>query len=145
MIVETNLRVRPVAAARNVSYEPGGTITATNVQDAIRQVAAAARALTETAITAAMSPYTPVLADDVLLVDTTAGPVTIQLPLSATRSSGGRYIPLTVKDDKENADVNAISVIRSGAELIDGLTTYPLDSKSIVVKFQPISGGYDVI
>jgi hypothetical protein len=148
-IVSTDMRCT-TESARRIRYEPSGSITATDVQTAIEQVAviavAGAPGVVPTIVTAAMSPYAPTLADTLLLVDTTGGVVNIQLPLSATRVSSGRYIPLTVKDDKENAGVNAINVLRAGAELIDGLTSYPLDSPSISAIFQPIAaGGYDVI
>lgn len=153
MLVKTDFRFHPSAAARDVSYEPTSPITANNVQDAIEQVEAqvvAAIVLPQgynpTVVTFAISPYTPLLTDTILLVDTTGGAVTIQMPLSATRVNASGRVPLTIKDDKENAAVNAISVVRAGAELIDGLTTYPLDSPSVAATFQPIpAGGYDVV
>jgi hypothetical protein len=149
MLVRTDLRVHPVATAANVSYDPATPITAMNVQDAISQAAAAAIApqgYNPTIVTFAQSPYTPLATDTVLLVDTTGGAVTITLPLGSSRSGASGYIPLTVKDDKENAAVNAITVNRTAPDTIDGVTTYPLDSNGIAVTFQPKSaGGWDVV
>lgn len=149
MLVKTDLRIRPTEMAQNISYQPTAPITADNVQDAIEQVAAlavSAPGYTPTVVTFAMSPYTPLITDTYLLVDTSAGAVSIQMPLSAARLGASGYVPLTVKDDTENASVNAISVLRAGAELIDGLTSYPLDSNSVAATFLPIAaGGYDVV
>lgn len=149
MLVKTDLRVHPTETARNISYEPTAPITALDVQDAIEQVAAAAfgaPGFTPTVVTSAMSPYTPVITDTYLLVNTLVGPVTIQMPLSAARLGVTGYVPLTVKDDTENAGTNAISVLRAGAQLIDGQTTYLLDSNSVAATFLPIAaGGYDVV
>lgn len=152
MLVQTNLRVHPVAAARDISYDPTAPITATDVQTAIEQVQAeiaaeiiAAPGYTPTVVVFAQSPYTPLLTDTVLLVDTTGGAVSIQLPLAATRLTAKGYIPLVVKDDKGNALVNAISILRAGAELIDGIPSYPIDSPFTAVNLQPRAGGWDAI
>lgn len=149
MLVKTNLRVHPTEAARNISYDPTAPITALDVQSAIEQVEAvaiSAQGFTPTVVTFAQSPYTPLLTDTVLLVDTTGGVVVIQMPLSATRLNASGYVPLEVKDDVGNSAVNAIAVNRAGAELIDGLTSYPIDSPYAAVKFQPkATGGYDAI
>jgi hypothetical protein len=147
MLVKTDFRFHPVAAARDISYEPTSPITSHDVQGAIEQVeaqAVAAGGVNPTIVTFAMSPYSPVITDTYLLVDTTGGAVVIQLPLSAARLTPRGYIPIEVKDDLGNSAVNAISVLRSGAELIDGVASYPIDSPYTLVKFQPkASGGYD--
>lgn len=148
MLVKTDLRIHPTEAARNISYDPTAPITAWDVQSAIEQVEAQAVAppgYNPKVVTFAQSPYTPLVTDTVLLVDTTGGAVTIAMPLSATRLAASGYLPLTVKDDVGNADVNAIAVTRAGAELIDGLTSYPIDSKYQAVTFQPKAVGYDVV
>lgn len=149
MLVQTNLRIHPTETARNISYEPTSPITAVDVQSAIEQVEAIAvlpQGRTPTIVTFAMSPYTPLNTDTVLLVDTTGGAVVITLPLGSTRLNASGYLPLTVKDDKENAAVNAISVNRTAPDTIDGLTTYPLDANGVAVTFQPkAAGGYDVV
>lgn len=151
MLVQTDLRTRPIAAAQDISYDPTAPLTATNVQDAIEQVQAEFAVLgtpgyTPTVVTFAMSPYTPVITDTVLLVDTTGGAVVISMPLSAARLTAAGYIPLTVKDDKGNSAVSAIAVNRAGAEFIDGLTSYLIDSPYTAVTFMPkASGGYDAV
>lgn len=149
MLVQTDLRVHPVATARNISYEPTSPITALDVQTAIEQVEAQAvlpQGYTPTVVTFAQSPYTPLITDTVLLVDTTGGIVVIAMPLSATRLTAKGYLQLVVKDDKGNSAVNAIAVNRAGAELIDGLTSYPIDSPYFVATFQPkATGGYDAV
>lgn len=151
MLVQTDLRTRPIAAAQNISYEPTSPLTAHDVQSAIEQVQAEVAVLgtpgyTPTVVTFAMSPYTPLITDTVLLVDTTGGAVSIQMPLASARQTAAGYIPLIVKDDKGNSQVNAISVLRSGAELIDGLSTYPIDTQFASVNLQPkASGGYDAV
>lgn len=149
MLVQTDLRAHPVAAAANISYEPTAPLTAHDVQSAIDQVqaqAVAPQGYNPTVVTFAQSPYTPLISDTVLLVDTTGGAVVIAMPLSATRLVPSGYLPLTVKDDKGNSAVNAIAVNRAGAELIDGVTSYPIDSPYTSVTFQPKStGGYDAV
>lgn len=57
-----------------------------------------------------------------VLVDATAGPVTITLPLSTSTNTNGRiYI---VK--KVDSSPNAVTVARSGSELIDGAVSFAL-------------------
>lgn len=72
-----------------------------------------------TAVAFAASPYTVLAADTVLLVDTTAGAVELDLP--AVASSSGRTI--VVKDEGGNAATNAITIDPSGAETLDGSAT----------------------
>lgn len=141
--IATDLRDTKETAKR-LRFEPVSPLTATNVQDAIVQAYTAAAALIvapTTIVNFAMSPYAVLSTDRILLVDATGGPVTINMMVSSAR--GG--LDLVVKDDKDIAGTNAISVVRNGAELIDGLTTYPLDSNSISARFLPVAGGYDVI
>lgn len=73
-----------------------------------------------TNVTAAMSPYTPLITDFFLAVDTTGGPVEIDLPATANR--GG--VALSIKDVKNNAAVNNITIkpVAAPAETIDGHT-----------------------
>lgn len=152
-IVKTNLRVRPIEAARDISYAPTAGIAPNNVQDAIETVqanvvaAAALAAVTPpaivpTAVNFAMSPYTVLATDYLLEVDTTGGAVVIQTQASASRANK----PFTVKDIVGNASVNAISVARAAAETIDGLTAYPMDSAYDAKTFKPkLAGtGYEV-
>lgn len=137
-IIKTDIRITQEAAKR-LRFYPVANLTATNVQDAIQQAALAALLSTPTSVTIGMSPYTPAPTDTLLEVNTSAGAITIQMPLSSTRQ-----FDLEVKDITGNSGANPISVVRSGAELIDGLTTYPLDSAYGAAKFGPKTGGYYV-
>lgn len=132
--IATSLRETRESAKR-LRFESSVTIPATNVQDAITQGTSSG---SPTPVNSAMSPYAPVPADRILMVDTSAGPVIIQMPLSATRGD------LEIKDATGNAGVNAISVLRSGAETIDGMITYPIDSPFAAVKFGSKTAGYFV-
>lgn len=136
-------------SARRIRYEPSGTIISTNVQEAIEELEAdivasgsTPPAITPTAVNFAMSPYTVQPTDYLLEVDTTGGAVVIQTQASASRSNR----PFTVKDIAGNAAVNAISVLRTGAETIDGMTTYPMDAPYDAKTFKPkLAGtGYEV-
>lgn len=138
--VATDLR-QTRESARRIRFEPIGTITATNVQDAIAQASAAAGVPVSTPVNAAMSPYAVLPSDRVLLVDTAGGPVVITMMAAAARNG----FDLTVKDDTGNAGgANTIAVTRSGGDLIDGLTVYPLDSNYAAARFVPQVGGYYV-
>lgn len=136
-IVKTDLR-NTRERAKEIRFYPAGAITATNVQDAIAQASAGAGP-SPTAVTFAMSPYTPLVGDTLLMVDTSGGAVTIAMPLSSTRT-----LDLEVKDATGNAAANPISVDRTAPDTIDGLTTYPIDSAYGAAKFGPKTGGYYV-
>ena len=149
MLVKTDLRVRPVEAARDISYEPTAGVTPNNVQDAIEavqaNVVAAALvppAIVPTAVNFAMSPYTVLSTDYLLEVDTSGGAIDIQTAASASRTNH----PFTVKDITGDALTNAIAVLRTGAETIDGMTSYPMDSPFDAKTFKPkLDGtGYEV-
>lgn len=137
-IIKTDIRITQEAAKR-LRFYPAAPLVATNVQDAIQQAAAAANLPAPTAVTIGMSPYTPTPSDTLLLVNTSAGAITIQMPLEATRQ-----LDLEVKDITGNSPANPISVVRGGAEWIDGLTTYTIDSAYGAAKFGPKTGGYYV-
>jgi hypothetical protein len=135
--------------ARRIRYEPGGVITATNVQDAIGAVSAAVivaqtvpPSIVPKSITFAMSPYVILPTDYLLEVDTTGGAVVLQTGASALRNNKD----VVVKDIAGNTPVNAISILRAGAELIDGLTSYPIDTAYGAVTLTPklAGNGYEV-
>lgn len=147
MLVKTDLRVRPVAAATDISYMPTAGVTPNNVQDAIEAVqanvvaaGAVPAALVPTPVNFAMSPYTVLPTDYLLEVDSTGGAVVIQTQASVSRSRK----PFTVK--AINANPNGISVARTAAETIDGLTSYPIDVPYDSKTFSPKStnDGYEV-
>lgn len=137
-VIATDLR-NTRESAKRIRFESVSSVTATNVQDAILQVTTLSPIIIPTAVTFVMSPYTPLTTDQILEVDTSGGAVTIQMPLSVTRT-----LDLEVKDITGNAAANPISVQRAGGENIDGLTTYPLDSAYAAAKFGPKTGGYYV-
>lgn len=119
-LVNTDLRKTRESATR-IRFEPGGGIVATNVQDAITESAASVPTINPTNVGA--TPYNVLNTDSVLWVDTSIGPVTINLPGGAARN--GRQ--LQIKDITGNAAANPISIVPLGAELIDGLNPYPID------------------
>lgn len=138
--VSTDLR-QTRESAKRIRFEPAGAITATNVQDAIQQAGSiAGGVIVPTAVTVAMSPYTVLPSDRVLLVNTSAGAVTINMMTAAARNG----LDITVKDDTGNAAANPISVVRNGADTIDGLPTYPMDGNYAAARFIPQAGGYYV-
>src|SRR4051812_9000165 len=119
MLVQTELRARPVAAARDISYGPTAPLTAVDVQTAIQQVQAGGvadsvtpAAIVPTSVNFAMSPYTILPADYLIEVDTSGGQVQLQTAASASRVNK----PFTVKDITGNASTNPIAVLRTAAE-----------------------------
>lgn len=150
--VATDLR-ETRESARMIRFEATASIPQTNVQTAIEQVqtnvaaiAGASPGYTPTVVTFAMSPYTPLIADTVLLVTTAGGAVVINMPLASARLTSKGYQPLIIKDDVGNASTASITINRAGAELIDGLAAYVIDSNYTSVNLQPkAAGGYDVV
>lgn len=87
--------------------------------DTVIDTAEAIKVNNPTAVAAAASPYTVLSTDTVLLVDTTAGAVEVDLP--AVASSSGRTI--VVKDEGGVAATNQIVIDPNGAETLDGSAT----------------------
>ncbi len=146
-VVRTDLRDTRQRAKEIAYYPASAALTARNVQDAIDQVQAAVStgsskppAIVPKKITVADSPYAVQSTDYLLLVDTSGGPVTINMQAAALRAN----LEVEIKD-LGNASVNAISVVRSGAETIDGLATYPINTDFAAYHFKPVTGGYWVI
>jgi hypothetical protein len=129
-----------IESARRIRFEQVTPITATNVQDAISEANAIPTPVSATNVDTAMSPYVVQAGDTILLVDSTAGPVTINLPPSIARD--GQEV--TVKDAAGAAATNPISIVPDGVEEIDGLAPYVLDSNFTGVKLGPTTGGYFV-
>lgn len=101
----------------------------------------ASAGITQT-VTLAMSPYVPAASEAVLLVDTSLGPVTINLTASATRSGLG----LVIKDATGNAKANPITANCAGAETADTAASIVIDSNFAAVKLHPKpAGGYAVV
>lgn len=137
--VSTDLR-DTFESARRIRFEPTLPFTATNVQDAIQQGNTFPKTIVVTPVTPGMSPYSPPSDSTILLVDTTAGPVTINLPPGAARNG----LELTIKDAGGNASNNAITIVPDGAETIDGLTPMLIDSNFAGLKLGPTAAGYFV-
>jgi hypothetical protein len=114
--VMTNLTTRE--SARKTRFEPTGAITQTNVQKAIEQAVTTPQAINSTPINSASSPYSTLLTDAVLYVDTSGGPIEIDLQPAASRNG----LALTIKDVTGNAATNNITIKPNGAETIDGYT-----------------------
>lgn len=139
MLVKTDFRFHPIAAAKDVSYEPAAPISARNVQDAIEQSIAVPTVFVPTAVSA--SPYNVSSGDGYIEVDTTSGPITINMQAGASRV--GTY--LTIKDVTGHAAANPISVVFSGAETGDGQAPYLIDSNYGAARFSgKAAGGYFV-
>lgn len=133
--------------AKKERYLTTTPLTATNVEDAINQAAAIATAaatsppsITATSVNFAMSPYTVLPTDYLLLVDSTAGAVSIVVGLASNRNSRD----VVVKDDGGVAATNNITINRTGADTIDGDTSYVIDSNRQVYRLSPKTGGYSV-
>ena len=75
----------------------------------------------EKSITNADSPYTPG-EELILLVDATAGPVSVTVPALATFAIATRQIKVV----KTDVSVNAVTFVPNGVELVNGLASYSL-------------------
>lgn len=143
-IVRTDLRDTR-QRAKEIAYYPSSTlITGRNVQDALDQAAAndaKPPAIIPTNISVANSPYAVQSTDYLIMVDTSGGPVTINMQPAAARANR----EVEIKDATGNASTNPISVVRNGAETIDGLTTYPIASDFAAFTFKPVTNAYRVI
>jgi len=58
--------------------------------------------------------------EQVVLVDATTGPITVTMPLTTTRLGND------IQVQKIDSSANAVSIVRSGGDLIDGLVTQTL-------------------
>lgn len=74
------------------------------------------------------SPYSPTLTDHVILVDSSLGSVTINLP--ASHASGKVY---EVKDKSGDADTGNILIVSADGDLIDSVSTYTVDDPFLSV------------
>jgi hypothetical protein len=92
--------------------------TNTNVFQYVTMANLLAATGTPTNVTSAESPYTPLPSDTYLYVDTTGGPVVIDLDFAANRNGSA----LSIKDVKGNAATNSITVTPKAGETLDGYT-----------------------
>lgn len=127
-------------SARRIRVEPVGAITQTNIQRALEQVSGLVAGITGTSVAFGASPYTVQATDQILYVDTSGGAITILLQPSAARLG----VPLSIKDVTGDALTNNITVTPNGAEVIDGLTTYPINFAYGGVRLNPRTASYTV-
>ena len=128
-------------SARQIRFEPTGSITQTNVQKAIEQASSQPPAVNPTSVTFAMSPYTVLTTDTALYIDTSGGVVVINLQAAAARLG----VPLIIKDISGNGLANPISAVPNGVETVDLLAPYPITGDFAGVQLNPRSGvGYTV-
>jgi hypothetical protein len=139
--VMTNLTTRE--SARKTRFEPTGAITQTNVQKAIEQAVTTPQAINSTPINFASSPHLVALSETVLYVDTSGGPIEIDLQVAISRNG----LALTIKDVTGNAATNNITIKPTGSETIDGYT----NANPLLVtanfggfRLNPITGGYTI-
>lgn len=125
--------------AKRLRFEQQGSITATNVQDAIVQAATNPPGISGTSVDVAMSPYAVLPTDTVIYVDTSGGPVTIAMPAPAARNT----LPLTIKDVSGNANANNITI---SGQTIDGIASpnYKINMDFGGVRLYPRTADYTV-
>lgn len=124
-----------VPAAATLSAGTG--ISITNGSNTITIASSGTTNLTVTPVNHGASPYTVLITDDFLAVDTSGGVVTVKLPNAP--ATGKVYI---VKDSKGTAVASNISVTTVGGVVtIDGQTTYTMATnyQSIQVIFDGTS------
>ena len=139
-IVVTDLR-NTRQRAKEIYYSPGGGPQVFTVQEAIDIIGVSPPPIPGLPVNSASSPYPVQPTDYLLLVDTSGGPVVINMMPAAARNN----LPVTIKDVTGHATANTISVTPFGAELIDGLSPYPIASDFGGYNFKPLAGGYTVI
>lgn len=127
--------------ARQLRYEPGGTISATNVQKALEEIASEASLNPGPATPVTATPYV-ILTTDTFVYVNFAGPVALTLPdAAAWLAAHANGLPLTIKDISGAAATNNITITRAGADTIDGATSYVITSDFGGVKLRPPAAG----
>lgn len=138
-VVRTDLR-NTRGQARELRFEPTGVLTATDVQKAIEQVATTPPVIPTTSVNAAASPYTVLSTDYILLVVSSAGPVTINLQAGSARNG----VPLIIKDVGGQAATYNITITPNGAETVDTLAPLLIDSNYGAYELLPRATGYTI-
>lgn len=139
-MVRTQLVGTTQESARRWRVERGKGIISTDVQKALEQLATTPQAIDPTPV-APGSTYDVTKFDTVLLVDTSGGPVTINMMPQVLRAG----IPLTIKDVTGHGATYPISVVTVPGETVDELSPYPIAMDFGGAKFGPVQGGYTVL
>ena len=142
MLVKTDLRTLR-ESARAIRFYPVPGIDATNVQDAIEDVATGGGgtsppSLTPTAVNAAMSPYAVLPTDYLILVDCSGGAVVLTMGLAALRSNRA----VTIKDDSGDSAANNITINATAPDTIDEAASYVLATNFDAITLNPKPAGY---
>lgn len=114
---------RVLTAGTNISFSdsgPGGSITL--------NVSGTFPIYTRTLVNNSMSPYSVLQSDDILAVDTTAGPVIINLPQISSLATPNNYKTYSIVDEGGNAGSDNISVTSFAGDTIIGDTNVLINS-----------------
>lgn len=139
-IVKTGVLGATRDDAKHIRFAPTGSITATNVQDAIDETAAEPPAITPTPVDFADSPYTVPANVSYLAVNTSGGAITINLGAAEARNG----VALIIKDVSGDAAANNITINPDGAETIDELASIAVNVDFGGFHLQPQTGGYAI-
>lgn len=138
--ISTSLRVTR-ESARLIRFQPVGTISATNVQDAILE------ALTDgllPLVAPTLIAATGAIPATAINVQTQqAAPITLTVPDSvAWALAYGKYgIPLTIFDASGTASTNTVTLNFTGGQTLDGIAAPVINADYGGFRLQPKTGG----
>ncbi|MBU2559237.1 MAG: hypothetical protein KJ578_15780 [Bacteroidetes bacterium] len=112
------------------------------IAETVATLAALSPYQTRTSIDDTDSPYSLLVATDVLLVDSSGGPVTVNLPAIAGVDAGKRF---TIVDYGGNAGANAITVDGAGAETINGAATQTMGVNYAVLELEEETTEWQIV
>lgn len=138
--ISTSLRVTR-ESARLIRSQPTGTIAATNIQDALAELAAESLAALTTPTLIAATGAIPAAAINVQTQQ--VAPITLTVPDSiAWALAYGKYgIPLTIFDASGTASTNAVTLNFTGGQTLDGIAAPVINSDFGGFRLQPLTGG----
>lgn len=139
-VVRTNLGNTRERAGQ-LRFEPVGTISATNVQDAIAEAASEALPVLTTPTVVTVSGN--VASTDVVVETNQAGAIALALPASAAwAGQNSKYgLPLSIFDISGTAGANNVTINPNGAETISGLPNIVINTNFGGWRLMPKSGG----
>lgn len=137
--IETDLMTTRENAKR-LRFEQTALVPETNVQDAIERVAASAADPPEPTPTAvAASPYAVLPTDRILEIGVV--PCIVNLDAAANHVDAAGAHALVIKDVTGNAsNATPITINRSGAETIDGMTATTIENAYGGYRLRPVAG-----